>query len=344
MTKTRRRDSNGVRVAAATTGSSMSRDEHLRGAARRDPRQVGVHAVQRRGARAPAGSAAPVGEQLGGERPARGLALARPRRAVEEIGVRGAAAGRQRGAEDGAGVGMALERRAARRSNVGIASARGRDRDAHHHRGDRRRRARRRSRAACTPSCATAASTSSCCASPAASRLSERMRELVKDPALQVDPRAEALLYAAARAQLVDERLRPLLDAGRLGPARPLRRLVAGLPGRRPRPRRRRRSPSSTASRPPAWRPTAPCCCASIPGSARARQGERGEGADRLEQEGDGVLRRPSPPPTTRSPPPSPARFRVLDATQPPEAVLESALAALSDLVPGRRGSDGPGD
>jgi dTMP kinase len=35
--------------------------------------------------------------------------------------------------------------------------------------------------------------------------LSERIRELVKDPALRVDPRAEALLYAAARAQLVAE-------------------------------------------------------------------------------------------------------------------------------------------
>ena len=37
---------------------------------------------------------------------------------------------------------------------------------------------------------------------------------LVKDPALRCDPRAEALLYAAARAQLVDERLRPWLQAG----------------------------------------------------------------------------------------------------------------------------------
>jgi dTMP kinase len=37
----------------------------------------------------------------------------------------------------------------------------------------------------------------------------------VKDPALRVGPRAEALIYAAARAQLVEERLRPLLAAGR---------------------------------------------------------------------------------------------------------------------------------
>ena len=45
--------------------------------------------------------------------------------------------------------------------------------------------------------------------------LSERIRALVKDPALAVDPRAEALLYAAARAQLVAERLEPLLAGGR---------------------------------------------------------------------------------------------------------------------------------
>jgi dTMP kinase len=44
--------------------------------------------------------------------------------------------------------------------------------------------------------------------------LSERIRTLVKDPALTVDPRAEALLYAAARAQLVAERVSPLLHAG----------------------------------------------------------------------------------------------------------------------------------
>ena len=38
---------------------------------------------------------------------------------------------------------------------------------------------------------------------PGGVELSERIRTLVKDPALRVDPRAEALLYAAARAQLV---------------------------------------------------------------------------------------------------------------------------------------------
>lgn len=49
---------------------------------------------------------------------------------------------------------------------------------------------------------------------PGGVALAERVRELVTDPALAVDPRAEALLYAAARAQLVTERLRPLLAGG----------------------------------------------------------------------------------------------------------------------------------
>jgi dTMP kinase len=44
--------------------------------------------------------------------------------------------------------------------------------------------------------------------------LAERIRALVADPGVAVDPRAEALLFAAARAQLVAERLRPLLASG----------------------------------------------------------------------------------------------------------------------------------
>jgi dTMP kinase len=49
---------------------------------------------------------------------------------------------------------------------------------------------------------------------PGGVEVSERIRELLKDPALAIDPRAEALLYAAARAQLVAEELRPLLESG----------------------------------------------------------------------------------------------------------------------------------
>ncbi|HEY6763109.1 MAG TPA: dTMP kinase [Baekduia sp.] len=50
---------------------------------------------------------------------------------------------------------------------------------------------------------------------PGGAEVSERIRGLVADPELAVHPRAEALLFAAARAQLVAEVVRPLLDGGR---------------------------------------------------------------------------------------------------------------------------------
>ena len=43
----------------------------------------------------------------------------------------------------------------------------------------------------------------------------ERIRELVIDPDLHVTARTEALLYAAARAQLVEEAIEPLLRGGK---------------------------------------------------------------------------------------------------------------------------------
>jgi dTMP kinase len=49
---------------------------------------------------------------------------------------------------------------------------------------------------------------------PGGIEVSERIRALLLDPALRICPRAEALLFAAARAQLVDEELRPLLEGG----------------------------------------------------------------------------------------------------------------------------------
>ena len=62
--------------------------------------------------------------------------------------------------------------------------------------------------------CASAACPWSCCASRAASSSPSGCATLVKDPSLRVDARAEALIYAAARAQLVEESLLPLLEAG----------------------------------------------------------------------------------------------------------------------------------
>jgi dTMP kinase len=49
---------------------------------------------------------------------------------------------------------------------------------------------------------------------PGGIEVSERIRALLLDPALPIAPRAEALLFAAARAQLVDDELRPRLERG----------------------------------------------------------------------------------------------------------------------------------
>ncbi|MDX1511895.1 MAG: dTMP kinase, partial [Nitriliruptorales bacterium] len=49
---------------------------------------------------------------------------------------------------------------------------------------------------------------------PGGSELGERLRTILLDPASEIDPRAETMLYAAARAQHVDEVLRPALEKG----------------------------------------------------------------------------------------------------------------------------------
>ena len=42
----------------------------------------------------------------------------------------------------------------------------------------------------------------------------KRVRELLKDPQLELDPQAELMLFCAARAQLVAERIQPALSSG----------------------------------------------------------------------------------------------------------------------------------
>ena len=135
--------------------------------------------------------------------------------------------------------------------------------------------------------------------------LSERIRKLVKDPALRCDPRAEALLYAAARAQLVDELLEPLLAGGTWvlldrfvdsslayqGAGRGLGiREIATL----------------NAFATGGLRPTARCCCASI-----RRSGARASRVATTRPTGSSARRsrssRRSPRRTTSSPPASPA-------------------------------------
>jgi dTMP kinase len=49
---------------------------------------------------------------------------------------------------------------------------------------------------------------------PGGTPVGERVRDVLLDPAVDLDPRAEALLFAAARAQLVEQVIRPALERG----------------------------------------------------------------------------------------------------------------------------------
>ena len=49
---------------------------------------------------------------------------------------------------------------------------------------------------------------------PGGTPAGERVRALLLDPGVELDPRAEALLFAAARAELVAEVIRPALERG----------------------------------------------------------------------------------------------------------------------------------
>ena len=50
---------------------------------------------------------------------------------------------------------------------------------------------------------------------PGGTDAAERIRELLADPALEIDPFAELLLFSAARADLVSRLIRPAVEAGR---------------------------------------------------------------------------------------------------------------------------------
>jgi dTMP kinase len=165
---------------------------------------------------------------------------------------------------------------------------------------------------------------------PGGVEVSERIRALVKDPTLNVLARTEALLYAAARAQLVEERVRPLLDdgavvlldrfvdsslayqgAGRSLGVEEVRAINQFATG------------GLVADR------TLLLSIALAAG--RARQQERGQEPDRLEREDQEFFAAiaSSYAQLARA---EPERIRVIDAAQPPEDILRDALAALADL------------
>ena len=160
---------------------------------------------------------------------------------------------------------------------------------------------------------------------------SERIRALVADPALTLGAPAEALLYAAARAQLVEERLLPLLDAGTLvlldrfadsslayqGAGREL-----GLE------RVRAINLLATAG----LQPDRTLLLRVSPATARARQATRAAAADRLERAGPEFFARVATAydELARA---EPQRIHTLDAERPPGEVLQDALRAIADLV-----------
>ena len=166
--------------------------------------------------------------------------------------------------------------------------------------------------------------------------LSERIRELVKDPSLAVSARTEALLYAAARAQLVEERLEPLLAAGTLVI---LDRFVDSSLAYQGGGRRlgvgEVRAINLFATR--NLQPDRTLLLRISPAAGRARlegraRDEGAPGPDRLEGEGEQFFAAIGEAYEELAQL-EPERIRAIDASQPAERVLRDALAAVSDLL-----------
>ena len=166
---------------------------------------------------------------------------------------------------------------------------------------------------------------------PGGVAVSERLRELVQDPDLTIGARAEALLYAASRAQLVAERVVPALASGRWvmldryvdsslayqGAGRALGVEAVG---------------AINAFATGGLEPDRTLLLAIEPAVGRARRGTREAGPDRLEREADGFFATIAAAYAALAAA-EPQRIRTLDATRPPAEVLAAALEALADLL-----------
>ena len=166
---------------------------------------------------------------------------------------------------------------------------------------------------------------------PGGVRAAERIRELVSDPELQIGARAEALLYAAARAQLVEEALHPLLAEGTwvlldrfvdssLAYQGGGRRLGIDAVG----------EINEFAIQ--GLRPDRTLLLMLDPEIGRARAPARGGPPDRLERERQEFFDRTAAAYRVLAGQ-EPERIRTIDASQPPPDVLEAALDAISDLL-----------
>jgi dTMP kinase len=167
---------------------------------------------------------------------------------------------------------------------------------------------------------------------PGGVEVSERIRTLVKDPGLAVDPRAEALLYAAARAQLCAERVAPLLAAGRwvlldrfVDSSLAYQGVGRGLGVEAVRAINDFGTGGLVPDRTLLLRVDA--------ATRDARRSVRGEAPDRLEREDDAFFATIGAAYDDLAAA-EPGRFRVLDAGAAPDAVLTAAVEALADLLP----------
>jgi dTMP kinase len=167
---------------------------------------------------------------------------------------------------------------------------------------------------------------------PGGVTLSERIRELVKDPSLSVSPRAEALLYAAARAELLHERVAPLLEEGTwvlldrfVDSSLAYQGAGRGLGVEQVRAINLFATGGLTPDRTLLLR--------IAPGTGRARQGARDTMPDRLEREGESFFEAIASA-YDRLAAAEPSRIRVIDAERHPERVFERAFSEIEDLLP----------
>jgi dTMP kinase len=166
---------------------------------------------------------------------------------------------------------------------------------------------------------------------PGGVRAAERIRELVSDPDLRIDARAEALLYAAARAQLVEEALRPLLAQGNwVLLDRFVDSSLAYQGGGRGLGVDAVREINAFAIQ--GLRPDRTLLLMIGPDAGRARSQARGGPPDRLENEQRDFFDRTAVAYRTLAEQ-EPDRIRTIDASQPPADVLKAALDALSDML-----------
>lgn len=166
---------------------------------------------------------------------------------------------------------------------------------------------------------------------PGGVALAERIRALVVDPALRCDARTEALLYAAARAQLVAERLEPLLAGGAwvvldrfVDSSLAYQGAARGLGVEEVR--------SLNAFATGGLEPDRTLLLEVGLATGRARQSGRGVAPDRLELEAEPFFAAVAEGYAALAKA-EPGRIRRLDASCAPGEVLAAALEAVADLL-----------